>query len=261
MRLERDITPKEVDEFTRTGHGPLSSTGIQASAFLTSQVAKARGQPDWPDIQYLLLGTGVYGRQDQETSRSFNIKPGIMRKFYEEAKGKDSFQIMNMVSRPFTRGEVRLQSRDPLLPLLFDPKYFEDPRDMEVCIEGAKRAVDLVENSKTFRAMNGRLLNVSFPGCEHVEFKSDAYWECFHRHYSLTVYHQSGTCAMGRRDSPMAVVDSELRVIGTQNLRVIDASIMPSVTTGNTNAPTIMIAEMGAHMIKSAWDGVNELIK
>ena len=66
---------------------------------------------------------------------------------------------------------------------------------------------------------------------------------------------------MGRRDSPMAVVDSELRVIGAQNLSVIDASLMPNVTTGNTTAPTIMIAEMGVHMIKSAWDSVNELIK
>ena len=101
IRLERGITPVEVEfinEFTRTGSGPLSSTGIQASTFLTSEVAKARGQPDyWPDIQYVLLGTGVYGRQDQETSRSFNIKSGTVRQFYEQAKGKDSFQIMNMV--------------------------------------------------------------------------------------------------------------------------------------------------------------------
>ena len=71
----------EIDEFTRTGAGPMSSTGIQAAAFLTSEVAKRKGQGNWPDIQYLLLGTGVYPRQEVDTSRSFNIRPGRITQF------------------------------------------------------------------------------------------------------------------------------------------------------------------------------------
>lgn len=262
MKLERDVTLQEVDNFTKTGGGPLSSTGIQATAFLTTKYAAERGQPDWPDIQYLLLGTGLYGRQDKEFSRSFNIRPGVMSKLYGEgAKDVDSFQIMNCLSRPHSTGSVTLQGKDPLLPPLLDANYFADDRDVKAIVEGAKLAVHIMENAPSMKAMNCRLHHVPLPGCEHVQFRSDAYWECFHRHYSLTVYHQSGTCAMGRRDSPRAVVDSELRVIGTQNLRVVDASVMPAVTSGNTNAPTIMIGEMGANMIKSSWGKLNELIK
>jgi len=72
---------------------------------------------------------------------------------------------------------------------------------------------------------------------------------------------QVGTCSMGKKEDKNAVVDSELKVIGTKNLRVIDASIMPIISNGNTNAPTIMIGEMGAHFIKQAWSKLNEIIR
>ena len=81
------------------------------------------------------------------------------------------------------------------------------------------------------------------PFCDHHSFQSDEYWECYIKHFSCTIYHPVGTCAMG------TVLDQRLRVKGVTGLRVIDASVMPNIVGGNTNAPTIMIGEKGADMI------------
>ena len=77
--------------------------------------------------------------------------------------------------------------------------------------------------------------------------EDDNYWECFARHLTMSMYHPTGTCAMGK------VVDNELRVIGVDNLRIVDASVMPEITSGNTNAPVIMIAEKASDMIRNYW--------
>lgn len=103
-------------------------------------------------------------------------------------------------------------------------------------LKGCKRAVHMSENSPAFRRLGSRLSPVPFPPCKKLKFRSDEYWECFVRHYSVSIYHYSGTIAMGPRGDPKAVVDSELRVQGTKRLRVIDAGIMPYVVTTNTNA-------------------------
>lgn len=97
---------------------------------------------------------------------------------------------------------------------------------------GIKLTVDLVEKSKTFQAFDARLIDTPFPGCEKHIMKSDAYYECYARHFSQTIWHYSGTCAMGKKGSKDAVLNSELQVIGIENLRVMDASVMP---TGKTS--------------------------
>lgn len=98
------------------------------------------------------------------------------------------------------------------------------------------------------RKLGAALLPV--PGCETIDTSTKAFFECLARVYTQSIWHPVGTCKMGPKSDPMAVVDSELRVHGVKNLRVIDASIMPFITTGNTNTPTTMIAEKGADLIK-----------
>ena len=100
-----------------------------------------------------------------------------------------------------------------------------------------------------------KLLKSPTKGCEHLKFGCDAFWECAIKHDTAPENHQAGSCKMGPSDDPLAVVDNQLRVRGIRGVRVADTSIMPKVTTGNTNAPAIMIGERAADFIKKAWIG------
>ncbi|MBK6604769.1 MAG: choline dehydrogenase [Leptospiraceae bacterium] len=145
--------------------------------------------------------------------------------------------------RPLSRGSLRLASKDPADAPLIDPNFLADRDDMERLVRG-------------FRIMRGILTQpalAAFGGREFVNSaaaQSDLEIEHFIRDHADTIYHPVGTCRMGI--GPDAVVDAELRVHGLQGLRVVDASIMPRVVGGNTNAPVIMIAEKAADMIKAA---------
>lgn len=110
-----------------------------------------------------------------------------------------------------------------------------------------------LSQAPVFKRLNSTLNIFLWRNCPQLEYLSDAFWECLARHYSQTIYHPVGTCKMGPHSDPYAVVDPRLRVYGIQGLRVIDASIMPTITTGNTNVPTYMIAEKAADMIKEDW--------
>lgn len=143
--------------------------------------------------------------------------------------------------RPHSRGEVFLNSADPMAAPAIDPKFLSDPRDLEATIKGAKMTRDI-------------LLAPAMQSYRHKEMfgvhdnMTDEEWETHIRARADTIYHPVGTCKMGVDD--MAVVDPELRVHGLEGLRVIDASVMPTLTGGNTNAPTIMIAERAADLIR-----------
>ncbi len=143
--------------------------------------------------------------------------------------------------RPFSRGEVFLQSGDPMADPGIDPKFLSDPRDLATTIKGAKMTRQIMNAPAMAKYKKRELFGVK-------DDMSDADWEAHIRARADTIYHPIGTCKMGVDD--MAVVDPELRVHGLDGLRVVDASIMPTLIGGNTNAPTIMIAEKAADMIR-----------
>jgi len=147
--------------------------------------------------------------------------------------------------RPRSRGEIRLHSADPSAPARIQANYLSDAGgfDLRMMIEAIRLSRDIFAQAP-FDKYRG---NEIFPG---VEAKTDAELEAFVRSKAETIYHPVGTCRMGADDG--AVVDSELRVRGVEALRVVDASVMPSLIGGNTNAPTIMIAEKAADFIAGA---------
>ncbi|MFN3500542.1 MAG: GMC family oxidoreductase, partial [Pannonibacter indicus] len=135
-----------------------------------------------------------------------------------------------------------LGSADPLAAPLIDPNYWADPYDREMSIRGLKIARDIMRQD----ALKPFVKAERLPGPD-VQSDQD-YFDYACRH-SKTDHHPAGTCRMG--SDPQAVVDPRLRFNGIEGLRVIDASIMPTVVSSNTNAPTIMIAEKAADMIKA----------
>ena len=146
--------------------------------------------------------------------------------------------------RPFSRGSVRLASKDPMEAPLIDPNFLGERDDVERLVRGFK-LMRTVLQQPALAALGGK------EGPRSATVRNDFEIEQFIRDNADTVYHPVGSCRMGK--GPMDVVDHELRVRGIQGLRVVDASIMPRIVSGNTNAPTIMIAEKAADLITAAW--------
>jgi choline dehydrogenase len=196
--------------------GPGTTNVAEAGAFITSNLGAAT-----PDIQYHFIPAQVI-----DHARTKLDGHGIT--------------LHACCLRPRSRGEIRLASADPLQPAVIDPNYLAADYDLKILIDGIRRGREILA-APAFRPWLGE---ERFPG---AAAQSDAELTAFVRATAETEYHPVGTCKMG--NDAMAVVDERLRVRGIEGLRVIDASIMPTVVSGNTNAPVIMIAEKGAEMM------------
>ncbi|KAL1461600.1 hypothetical protein WDU94_013480 [Cyamophila willieti] len=247
----RIMTSASIINYATQGKGPLtSSTGLETVAFITTKYGNITD--DWPDIGFMLTSTST----PSDGGKVVRIAQDLTDEFYEEVFSelnyKDMFGILPMILRPKSRGFVKLRSANPLEHPLFYHNYLTHPDDVRTLREGVKAGIAIGE-TEAMKRFGAKFHAKPVPGCRQFELFTDEYWECFIRQYTCTIYHYSGTAKMGPSSDPMAVVDPSLLVYGVTGLRVIDASIMPRVTSGNTNAPTIMIGEKGADMIKANW--------
>jgi choline dehydrogenase len=207
-------------QYLLTKSGPVASSLFETGGFWYAD-KNARS----PDIQFHLgLGSG--------------IEAGV-------ATMKQGGVTLNSAYlRPRSRGSVRLASADPQAAPLIDPNYWADPYDREMSIRGLKLAQEIMSQPALKPFVEAERL----PGPE-VRTEQD-YFEYACKH-AKTDHHPAGTCRMGA--DPEAVVDTELRFNGIDGLRVIDASIMPTLVSANTNATAIMIGEKGADFVRSAY--------
>ena len=230
------------------GSGPLTSSGAEAHAFVHSGLEESEASA--PDIQIILFSTmfnplllNILHFTAQGASQLWG---------YEvlDSEPKSGFIALPSVQHPRSRGDIRLDEiRSPLEVPWINPNYLNDMNDVEVLLKGIRHLQKLLK-TEAFQPYAGRALS------EHAmspyKYDSDDFWRWYIQHATLTIYHPVGTCKMGDPSDPSTVVDPQLRVKGFKNLRVVDASIMPKIVTGNTNAPVIMIAEKAADMIKAA---------
>jgi len=212
-----DKVPGNYLKFLLWGDGPLSSNVAEGGGFIHTREG-LKG----PDIQFH-FGPAFFknhGFELLEKGRGYSIGPTLLQ--------------------PDSVGEIKLASADMSTPPLIDHKYLEAKGDVDTLVAGLEVAYKLSQTSALQPFTEGHLSPTSLPSQREE-------WEKYVRETAQTLYHPIGTCKMGH--DPLSVVDTRLRVHGIQNLRVIDASVMPHITRGNTHAPTVAIAEKGAEMI------------
>lgn len=180
---------------------------------------------------------------DERCDLQFHFVPALLDDHGRHRLPGDGYTLHACYLHPRSRGHLRLQSADPARPIAIHANYLGDGEghDLARMIEAAKLSREILAQG-AFDPYRGK------PVFPESELRSDAEFEAFVRRKAESIYHPVGTCRMGQDAG--AVVDSELRVRGVEGLRVIDASVMPSLPSGNTNAPTIMIAERASALLQ-----------
>ena len=205
-------------QYVFTKRGPVASSLFETGGFWYAEEG-ARS----PDIQFHLgLGSGIEAGVDKMQNSGVTLNSAYLR--------------------PRSRGTVRLASNDPAVPPLIDPNYWADPHDRKMSIKGLKLAQEIMRQ----KGLKSFVMREMIPG---NDVQTDEDYFNFACANSKTDHHPAGTCRMGADDA--SVVDPRLKFRGIEGLRIVDASIMPSLISSNTNAPTIMIAEKAADMIRA----------
>ncbi len=208
-------------EYALFRSGPLSMAPSQLGGFFHSSPEVAT-----PDLE-------------------FHVQPLSLEKFGDPLHSFPAFTASVCNLRPSSRGVVHIRDRNPATAPVIAPNYLSTENDRQV----AARALRLTRNIVAQPAMAPYRPEEHQPGAQK---QTDEELARAAGDIGTTIFHPTCTCAMGTDSDPNAVVDSELRVRGIGRLRVVDASIMPTITSGNTNAPTVMIAERGAELIRAA---------
>ncbi|HEU0204102.1 MAG TPA: GMC family oxidoreductase N-terminal domain-containing protein [Burkholderiaceae bacterium] len=203
-------------------NGPVASSLFETGGFWYAEPDGAT-RPRTPDIQFHLgLGSGI------EAGVAKMRNPGVT--------------LNSAYLRPRSRGSVRLASADPAAAPLIDPNYWSDPLDKDLALKGLRLAREILRQPALKRYVQSEVL----PG-EQVQTDAELFdYACAN---AKTDYHPVGTCRIGPASDPKSVVTPDLKLIGLDGLRVVDASVMPRVPSSNTNAPTIMVAEKAADHI------------
>ena len=189
------------------------------------------------------LGAFAYSSPSQKRANvEYHVQPLSLERFGEDLHSFNAFTASVCNLRPTSRGSVHITSTDPEVPPAIHPNYLSTEEDRKVAAECLRLTRKIVQSP----ALKPYTPEEYKPG---MQYQSDEELVKAAGDIGTTIFHPVGTCKMGRADDPMAVLDSQLRVRGIHHLRVVDASAMPTITSGNTAAPTMMIAERAAELL------------
>jgi choline dehydrogenase-like flavoprotein len=222
-----------------------------------NEMYRSLPQRAWMGVEYALFRRGpltmapsqlgAFTKSDPSLDRAdlqYHIQPLSLDKFGDPLHPFPAFTASVANVRPTSRGWLKLKSADPAAAPSINPNYLATPDDQRIAVQGIR----ITRKISAQPALKPYSPEEFLPGPQ-VRDSDEAEMVKAAGDIGTTIFHPVGTARMGRAEDPNAVVDARLRVIGIEGLRVVDASVMPSITSGNTNSPTMMIAEKGAEMI------------
>ena len=241
--------PLEILRYVFTRNGPLGDNGVALGIF--HHTPNNDDKLKRTNIQLHTFSCGYSADYGMGLKEMFGFNDESYNAYFRQFEGYDTGMLIPTLLRPKSRGYIRLRSIDPYEDPIIQPNHFSHPDDVKTMIEALKLSYG-ISQSKTFKS-NGLEATVDTFHCGHVEPFTGEYFGCLIEHWSSHAWHMVGTCKMGPGSDPLAVVDSRLKVHGIDGLRIVDASVMPRIVGGNTNAPTIMIGEKASDMIHNDY--------
>ncbi|CAK1546946.1 unnamed protein product [Leptosia nina] len=219
------------------GKGPLTTTGCEVVGFVSTK------SDTQPDIELMVLPVGISADRGSHLRNILRINDEVWNNYFAKLFDKHASTILALILHTKSKGEVYIKSKNPYIPPLIDPKYFTDGEDVKILVTAVKMIKEFIQTEK-MKSFGAYLNEIPFPGCEGHKFFSDSYLECYIRHLTLSVFHPIGTCSMGLPDNKNSVVDTSFKVIGLDNLYVVDASVLPTLPSSNINAAIAMMASV-----------------
>ena len=226
-------------DYLKFGKGPLASS-LQADAVAFVNTRKNRDK-SWPDIQIFTMV--IPAGTSHLPYYIFNNSTTEM--LIEKLKIYPHLFLVTSIPRQKSRGRVFINSTNPMDPIKIVPNFYSENEDIETFLDGIEITRSLMKTPVAIARGVKEPVQLS-----EGNPNDRSYWEEDLRNFSFSMFHPVGTCKMTSLNDTTGVVDPYLKVIGLEGIRVIDASVMPQIVSGNTNAPTIAIAEKGADLIK-----------
>uniref|UniRef100_A0A1B6D6X9 Glucose-methanol-choline oxidoreductase N-terminal domain-containing protein n=1 Tax=Clastoptera arizonana TaxID=38151 RepID=A0A1B6D6X9_9HEMI len=235
-------------DFLAYKEGPMTNIGVsEIFGYITANA------DDVPDIEIFFIYSQL---NDTNTLHTFfnniELNKDLQMKYLELNSQHDLLLAIPIVVNPQSVGKIRLSSTDPLANPSIITNYLTHPMDKQLILTGIKFIKKLIK-SKAFQLREAELEHIDFSDCKGSNINNDSYWECAIKQVSGTFYNPVGTCKMGTEKDSKAVVNERLQVRNIKNLRVADASIMPTSIHGGTLAACVMIGEKVADLIKQDW--------
>ncbi|CAH2051945.1 unnamed protein product, partial [Iphiclides podalirius] len=255
--IKANVLPESIElyllQYMLNRSGPFSKIGItDFMGFINT-----RNNSEQPDVQFHHM---YYPRSDKASLLRYlegiGYREDVMNSVADLNNRYDLLGIYPTLLHPKSKGAVMLNSKRPGMKPKIIPNYLEHPDDTETLIDAIK-FVHTLESTKAFKKLGIQMVHIDLEGCSQFVLDSDSYWKCYIQHMAITIYHPAGTAKMG--DDETSVVNNDLLVHGVDNLRVADASVMPTMPGANIMAATLVIAQKAVDIMQQTYSQKSEL--